>query len=589
MNIFSLFTLCGGLAFFLYGMTVMSKSLEKMAGGKLERTLKRMTSTPIKSLLLGAGITIAIQSSSAMTVMLVGLVNSGVMELGQTVGVIMGSNIGTTLTAWILSLSGIQSSSVFVQMLKPKNFSPLVALVGVILIMGSQKQRRRDIGRIMVGFSILMYGMELMSGAVSPLADMPQFEHLLVAFSNPLLGVLVGTLFTGLIQSSAASVAILQALAMTGSVTYGVAIPIIMGQNIGTCVTALLSSIGVSRNAKRVAVIHISFNVIGTLVFLILFYGVGAVVPFSFMARPTDAVGVAMCHSVFNLCTTALLLPFSRQLEKLACTVIRTERSSSEFAFLDPRLLRTPSVAVSECGTLTRKMADLARQNLLDSLAQLDTYDEKREQTLLENEDRLDLYEDRLGSYLVSISQHGISQADSREAAKLLHAIGDFERIGDHALNIQESAREIRDKALHFSVPAQEELKVLLSALRETLDTAFASFDQSAPEQAVLVEPLEETVDRLTEEIRLRHIERLQSGQCTIQMGFILNDLLTNVERVSDHCSNIAVCVLEAARSGLSAHSYLHEVKEDAPFREALRGDLHKYHLPQVRPADGNE
>ncbi len=589
MNIFSLFTLCGGLAFFLYGMTVMSKSLEKMAGGKLERTLKRMTSTPIKSLLLGAGITIAIQSSSAMTVMLVGLVNSGVMELGQTVGVIMGSNIGTTLTAWILSLSGIQSSSVFVQMLKPKNFSPLVALVGVILIMGSQKQRRRDIGRIMVGFSILMYGMELMSGAVSPLADMPQFEHLLVAFSNPFLGVLVGTLFTGLIQSSAASVAILQALAMTGSVTYGVAIPIIMGQNIGTCVTALLSSIGVSRNAKRVAVIHISFNVIGTLVFLILFYGVGAVVPISFMARPADAVGVAMCHSVFNLCTTALLLPFSRQLEKLACTVIRTERSSSEFAFLDPRLLRTPSVAVSECGTLTRKMADLARQNLLDSLAQLDTYDEKREQTLLENEDRLDLYEDRLGSYLVSISQHGISQADSREAAKLLHAIGDFERIGDHALNIQESAREIRDKALHFSAPAQEELKILLSALRETLDTAFASFDQSAPEQAVLVEPLEETVDRLTEEIRLRHIERLQSGQCTIQMGFILNDLLTNVERVSDHCSNIAVCVLEAARSGLNAHSYLHEVKEDAPFREALRGDLRKYHLPRVRPADGNE
>ena len=335
--------------------------------------------------------------------------------------------------------------------------------------------------------------------------------------------------------------------------------------------------------------IHISFNVIGTLVFLILFYGVGAVVPISFMARPADAVGVAMCHSVFNLCTTALLLPFSRQLEKLACTVIRTERSSSEFAFLDPRLLRTPSVAVSECGTLTRKMADLARQNLLDSLAQLDTYDEKREQTLLENEDRLDLYEDRLGSYLVSISQHGISQADSREAAKLLHAIGDFERIGDHALNIQESAREIRDKALHFSAPAQEELKILLSALRETLDTAFASFDQSAPEQAVLVEPLEETVDRLTEEIRLRHIERLQSGQCTIQMGFILNDLLTNVERVSDHCSNIAVCVLEAARSGLNAHSYLHEVKEDAPFREALRGDLRKYHLPRVRPADGNE
>lgn len=343
MDIFSVFTLCGGLAFFLYGMTVMSKSLEKMAGGKLERMLKRMTSSPFKSLLLGAGITIAIQSSSAMTVMLVGLVNSGVMELRQTIGIIMGSNIGTTLTAWILSLTGIESENVFVNLLKPENFSPLIALAGILLIMGSKRQRRRDVGRIMMGFAILMYGMELMSGAVSPLAEMPQFAGLLTAFENPLLGVLVGAVFTGIIQSSAASVAILQALAMTGSITYGMAIPIIMGQNIGTCVTALISSIGVNRNAKRVAVVHISFNVIGTAVCLILFYGGDMILHFTFLNQAVGAVGIAFCHTAFNVFTTILLLPFSRQLEKLARRLVRTEDTRESFAFLDPLLLRTPA------------------------------------------------------------------------------------------------------------------------------------------------------------------------------------------------------------------------------------------------------
>ena len=348
MNIFSLFTLCGGLAFFLYGMTVMSKSLEKMAGGKLERLLKRMTSNPIKSLLLGAGITIAIQSSSAMTVMLVGLVNSGVMEIGQTIGIIMGSNIGTTLTAWLLSLTGIESENFFVNFLKPKNFSPLLALIGILLIMGSKRQRRRDVGRVMMGFSILMYGMELMSGAVSPLADMPGFTHFMTAFTNPFLGVLVGAAFTGIIQSSAASVGILQALAMTGSVTYGIAIPIIMGQNIGTCVTALISSIGVSRNAKRVSVIHISFNLIGTALGLLALFGGEMFLNLSFLTEPIGAVGIAFCHTIFNVCTTLVLLPFSRQLERLANKVISTEDKPSDFAFLDPRLMRTPGVAVSE-------------------------------------------------------------------------------------------------------------------------------------------------------------------------------------------------------------------------------------------------
>ena len=469
MNIFSLFTLCGGLAFFLYGMTVMSKSLEKMAGGKLERLLKRMTSNPIKSLLLGAGITIAIQSSSAMTVMLVGLVNSGVMEIGQTIGIIMGSNIGTTLTAWLLSLTGIESENFFVNFLKPKNFSPLLALIGILLIMGSKRQRRRDVGRVMMGFSILMYGMELMSGAVSPLADMPGFTHFMTAFTNPFLGVLVGAAFTGIIQSSAASVGILQALAMTGSVTYGIAIPIIMGQNIGTCVTALISSIGVSRNAKRVSVIHISFNLIGTALGLLALFGGEMFLNLPFLTEPIGAVGIAFCHTIFNVCTTLVLLPFSRQLERLANKVISTEDKPSDFAFLDPRLMRTPGVAVSECAVMTNRMGALALESMQLALAQFIQYDGSREEQILANEDKLDTYEDRLGGYLVQISQHGTSSADMRTVSRLLHAIGDFERIGDHALNLQESAKELHEKQLAFSPIAREEVDVLTSLLEDLL------------------------------------------------------------------------------------------------------------------------
>ena len=582
MDIFSVFTLCGGLAFFLYGMTTMSKSLEKMAGGKLERLLKRMTSNPFKSLLLGAGITIAIQSSSAMTVMLVGLVNSGVMELGQTIGVIMGSNIGTTLTAWILSLTGIESESVFVNLLKPENFSPVIALIGIILIMGSKKQKRRDIGRIMVGFAILMYGMELMKNAVSPLADMPEFSSLLTAFNNPLLGVLVGAVFTGVIQSSAASVGILQALALTGSITYGMAIPIIMGQNIGTCVTALLSAIGVNRNAKRVAVIHISFNVIGTVVGLILFYGGNLLFHFPFMNAAVGAVGIAFCHTVFNVFTTLLLLPFSRQLEKLARRAISDETRSEQFAFLDPLLLRTPGVAISECVSMTNQMGAVAHENLLDAVRQLSDYQEARETLITENEDKLDIYEDRLGDYLVKISQHGVSMSDIRTVSRLLHAIGDFERIGDHALNLQESARELHEKDLHFSDAAKEELEVLLTALNDIMALAFDSFAANDPMAAREVEPLEETIDQLIEEIKVRHVHRLQTGECTIQLGFVLNDLLTNFERVSDHCSNIAVCVIESQADDLDPHAYISRLKTDQSFAAGLDRDMAKYRLPQA-------
>lgn len=580
MDIFSVFTLCGGLAFFLFGMNIMSDSLEKMAGGKLERTLKRMTSSPMKSLLLGAGITIAIQSSSAMTVMLVGLVNSGVMELGQTVGVIMGSNIGTTLTAWILSLSGIKSENVWINLLKPESFSPVMALAGILLIMVAKKQKRRDIGRILMGFAVLMYGMELMADSVSPLKDMPEFASILTAFNNPLLGVLVGAVFTGIIQSSAASVGILQALALTGSITYGMAIPIIMGQNIGTCVTAILSSIGVSRNAKRVAAVHISFNIIGTVVCLILLYGVGSLVDLPFLDKTAGAVSIALCHTIFNVFTTVILIPCSKQLERLACVLVKSDTKKDQFAFLDPLLLRTPGVAINECVAMVGSMAQLARENVLLAIRQLSSYNAARETQILENEDKLDIYEDRLGDYLVQISRHGLSGANSRQVSRILHSIGDFERMGDHALNVQESAQELHDKQLAFSAAAREELKVVEGALEDIMNQALDCFVSNDPAAAVRVEPLEETIDRLIEEIRLRHIERLQSGACTIQLGFVLNDLLTNFERISDHCSNIAISVIEMDRRDVDAHTYLHDIKQDSDFMRDLQQDMNRYILP---------
>ena len=587
MDIFSIFTLCGGLAFFLYGMNVMSSSLEKIAGGRLERTLKKMTSNPFKSLLLGAGITIAIQSSSAMTVMLVGLVNSGVMELGQTIGVIMGSNIGTTLTAWILALTGIESESVWMNLLKPENFSPLLALIGIILIMGSKKQRRRDIGRIMVGFAVLMYGMELMKDAVSPLADSPQFSSILTAFNNPLLGVLVGAVFTGIIQSSAASVGILQALALTGSITYGMAIPIIMGQNIGTCVTALLSSIGVSRNAKRVAVVHISFNIIGTVVCLILFYGGDTIFHFAIMDQAINALNIALCHSIFNIFTTALLLPFSKQLERIAVLLVRNDTKNDSVAFLDSRLLRTPGVAISECASLAGQMADLAQENVKLAIAQLTSFQPARESEIEANEEKLDIYEDHLGHYLVEASRKGLSTENSRTTSKLLHSIGDFERIGDHAKNILDSARELHEKDLTFSPEAQQELDVLTRAVTDILSTATEAYKANDAALAVTVEPLEETIDQLSEEIRLRHIHRLQQGVCTIQMGFILSDLLTNYERIGDHCSNLAICVIETQDKDLNPHEYLHDLKRggNSDFSVSFQSALSRYALPPIPPA----
>ena len=561
MDIFSVFTLCGGLAFFLYGMSVMSSGLEKAAGGRLEQMLKKMTANPFKSLLLGAGITIAIQSSSAMTVMLVGLVNSGIMELSQTVGVIMGSNIGTTLTAWILSLAGIESDAVWLRMLKPESFSPIVAFIGIILIMVSKDDRRRSAGSIMVGFAVLMYGMELMSDSVSPLADMPQFSAILTAFTNPILGVVVGAVFTGVIQSSAASVAILQALTLPGGITYGMALPIIMGQNIGTCVTALLSSIGVNRNARRVAVVHISFNLIGTVVFLVLFFGTDLFFHFPFMDVQIDPVGIAMVHSIFNIATTLMLLPFSKQLVRIANMVIPDVAGEQKFTFVDSRLLATPSVAIAECNNKTVEMAKIAEETIVKALSLLDRYDEKVAGEVKVNEDKLDLYEDKLGTTLVQLSSKALSDTDSRKVSKQLHTIGDFERIGDHAVNLWKAAEEIHVKGIHFSSQAEEELRTLTAALKEILDITTEAFSRDDIRLAKQVEPLEQVIDCLIADIKSNHIVRLQNGHCTIEMGFVLSDILTNCERVSDHCSNIAVAQIETEQNAYQAHEYLNGVK----------------------------
>ena len=580
MDIFSLFTLCGGVAFFLYGMSLMSSRLEKLAGGRLEQMLRKMTDNRFKSLLLGAGITIAIQSSSAMTVMLVGLVNSGIMELGQTVGVIMGSNVGTTLTAWILSLSGIDSSSFWLQLLKPEVFSPLVALAGMILRTRNKSGRRRSAGSIMVGFAILMTGMEMMKNAVSPLADMPEFNAILTAFTNPFLGVLVGAVFTGVIQSSAASVGILQALSLTGGISYGVALPIIMGQNIGTCVTALLSSIGVNRNARRVSVIHISFNLIGTAACLAAFYGSDLIFHYAFMDASIDPAGIAMVHSVFNIATTALLLPFSKQLEKLAYVVVKEDKQETQkFSFIDQRLLATPSVAIAECANKTVDMARLAEDTILKSLSLLGKYDEKTAEEVVRNEDQLDRYEDQLGTLLVQLSGKALSDEDSRNISKQLHTIGDFERIGDHAVNLLKTAQEIHEKDIRFSGQALEELKILLSALRDILRVTTKAFAEEDLPLAARVEPLEQVIDGLIADIKSNHIVRLQKGHCTIEMGFVLSDLLTNCERVSDHCSNIAVAQIETAQSLYQAHEYLNTLKSagDAAFQSAFEDYCRQY------------
>lgn len=552
--------LVGGLAFFLYGMHLMSGGLGKMAGGSLERSLRKAASNPLLGMSLGAGITVAIQSSSAMTVMLVGLVNSGLMLFSQTINVLMGSNIGTTVTSWILTLTGVEGEG-WMELLKPKNFSAVVAIVGAILIMMSKKTKRQDLGKIMVGFAVLMYGMTFMSDAMKGLQNNPAFHSMLVAFDNPLIAVLFSTLFTGIIQSSAATIGIVQALTVTGLITYGNAIPLVLGANIGTCATALLSSVGVTKEAKKVSVVHIIIKLIGTAVFMIGYFVADAAFDLHFLADNPGRPGVALIHTVFNVANTALLFPFQKQLVKITDKLVGSSKRDGAGAFLDERLISTPSVAVNEAMAQTRKMAQLAQKTLETSLELFHSFDEKAAEQILTAEDDLDNYEDKLGSFLVKLSSRALSDLDSRRVSLMLHTIGDLERLGDHAVNLLKGAREIKEKEIAFSEGAQAEIRNLTNAVDEILSMTIRAFCDHDRAQASHVEPLEQVIDVLIAQSKSKHIERLQLGKCTIQTGFVLSDLLTNYERISDHCSNIAVALIETGAGSFDTHAYLNDIK----------------------------
>ena len=590
MDIFGILTMLGGLALFLYGMQVMGDGLSKASGGRLERILEKLTSNPIKAVLLGAGVTAVIQSSSATTVMVVGFVNSGIMKLSQTVGIIMGANIGTTATAWILSLSGLEGDNFFVWMLKPSSFSPVLAVIGVCFIMFAKKDGLKDIGSVMVGFAILMFGMDTMSGAVKPLADVPEFAGILTMFSQPIRGLLAGAVFTAIIQSSSASVGILQALSATGAITFGTAIPIIMGQNIGTCVTALLSGIGANKNARRASLIHLYFNIVGTTIFMLVFYSANSVMHFEFVNGSVNAAGIAVVHSIFNVTATVILLPFSKGLERLAYMTIKEDTEADvkdrtkaqEFKLLDPRFLDTPGFAIEQCRLVMLRMGEVAKESFIKATELIDNFSEEKAKEVEELEDMVDRYEDELGTYMVKLGQKRLSEKENTTLSLMLHCLNDFERISDHAVNICESTREIHEKNVDFSKKAQEELKIFTAATREVLENTLEVFGRQDYEGAFYIEPMEEVVDYLKTELKQRHIKRLRKGKCTIEMGFILSDISTNYERVSDHCSNIAICLMESKENGYEAHGYLDRLRaaDDAKFRTKYEEYMKKYALP---------
>lgn len=561
MTIFNALNLIGGLCLFLFGMNLMGQALERRAGSGLRSLLEKMTQNRLMGLLAGLGVTAVIQSSSATTVMVVGFVNSGLMTLRQSIGVIMGANIGTTVTAWILSLSGIEGSSLLVQMFKPSTFTPILALVGIILYMFCKADKKKDTGMILLGFATLMFGMEAMSSAVSSLRNVPQFREIFLMFSNPILGVLVGAVLTGIIQSSSASVGILQALASTGQVAYGAAIPIIMGQNIGTCVTALLSSIGTNKNARRAALVHLNFNVIGATVGIVLFYVVRAVAAPALLGQAASEWGIAVAHSIFNILCTAVLLPMGGLLEKLVLRLVPEGKQPQREAELDERLLATPALALERCRTLIADMASYSMESLRESLNAITAYNQKSAEHIREDEAKTDHYEDIIGSYLVKLSARKIGESDSALAAEYLRIIGDFERIADHSVNILESAEEMQQKGIAFSAAALQEYSTMAGAVREVTALAYDSFVSGDVQAARQVEPLEQVIDDLKEEMRTRHIRRMQQGSCGIEAGFIWSDLLTNLERVSDHCSNIACCMIEGDDHNLHRHEVLQSIR----------------------------
>ncbi len=586
MDIFGILTMIGGLALFLFGMDFMGANLSKASGGKLEYILEKLTSNPLKAVALGAGVTAIIQSSSATTVMIVGFVNSGIMKLSQATGIIMGANIGTTITSWMLSLTGIQGDSIWLKMLKPSSFAPVLALIGIIMYMFMKSEKKKYIGGILIGFAILMSGMETMSGAVKPLADVPEFTGILTMFSNPILGMLAGAVLTGIIQSSSASVGILQALCATGAVSYATAIPIIMGQNIGTCVTALISSIGASKNAKRAACIHLYFNIIGTVLFMVVFYSINAFVPFAFLGDAASPAGIAVVHSCFNIAATCLLLPFTKQLEWLACHTVQDKKEKQSTAenrlrLLDARFLEQPALAMEHSNQVMSEMTRLTTNSLDVAMQLLKHYDPEDEQLVEAMENRVDLYEDQLGRYLLEVSSRELTAADSLDLSTLLHCIGDMERISDHAVSIARSAKEMHEKQLSFSEHAKQEMDVLCAAVSELLHHTADMLETRDTKAATRIEPLEEVVDDLSDQMKLHHVERLRSGRCTIEMGFILNDLTNSLERIADHCSNVGVSILEQQDDSVGRHEMLREMKDgnDTGFTEIYREYKEKYRL----------
>lgn len=565
MDIFGVLSLFGGLAMFLFGMDVMGKGLERQAGNKLQSLLEKLTSNPLKGFILGLGVTAIIQSSSATTVMVVGFVNAGIMQLKQAVGIIMGANVGTTVTSWILSLSGISGDSFFIKMLKPSSFTPILAVIGIILFMTGKTDKKKNIGTILLGFAVLMFGMEQMSASVKPLTNVPQFTNLFTLFTNPVLGIIVGAVLTAVIQSSSASVGILQALSVTGAVTYANAVPIIMGQNIGTCITAILSSVGANKNAKRAAAVHLYFNIIGVAVFCILFYSAKAVLNFGFINEPVSQVGIAVVHTAFNVTATVIILPFSNFLVKLACMTVKDkeeEKSTTESISLDERFFAVPAVAVSHSEQVAVKMFKLSNKAVTEAISVIKNFSSEKVSDVENLETEVDKYEDVLGSYLVKLSNKDMTDSDSRRISRILHTIGDFERISDHAVNIKKAAQEMNEKGISFSSEAKIELNVLEEAIKRILEISENAFEKNDVVTAKKVEPLEQVVNELTRTVKSRHVERLKNGTCTIELGFILSDLINNYERIADHCSNIAIAIIEVNRGSFDTHGYIIDMKE---------------------------
>ena len=581
MSIFNVFSLMGGLALFMYGMDVMGKALEKAAGSKLSAILGRMTASPLRGFLLGLGVTAVIQSSSATTVMVVGFVNSGIMSLKQAIGIIMGANVGTTVTAWILSLTGLQGDSFIIKMMKPSSFAPVLAFIGLLMYMGSKKDKKKNIGTVLLGFTILMTGMDMMSEAVKPLSTIPQFQQLFVMFQNPVIGVLVGAVVTAVIQSSSASVGILQALSSTGAVTFGSALPIIMGQNIGTCITAILSSFGTTKNAKRTAAVHLYFNITGVVIFMAGFYGLNAIFDFPFVANVIDQKGIALVHTAFNVVATAILLPCAGLLEKMAMATIKDDKESEEFALLDTLLLNTPSIAVERSRTVVNEMAKTALNGFIKSTSSINSISDEFVNEIKQMEKTVDKYEDKLGTYLVQLTEQDMSSEDSHQVSKILHVINDFERISDYSVNVVNTATEMMEKQVKFSDEAMREISVLENATHQLMNLTAKAFADDDIQTAYEIEPLQHVISEMIMQIKDNHIMRLRNKECTIELGFVLSDLLNAYERAAAHCSNVAIAVIESASAGFAPHESSRNYRrdEESSYQEIYRNNKARFSL----------